>query len=166
MANHNPAFLLEAFGQQAVEAGLHVAWFTLEGLGVLLRRHRANDSVSKAMAGSCAPISWWSTTSDLSRSEPAPLKGSADSSTPPTRNAPRHQQQPGPRRVRRTHAQTWATATVDRLLHHAQVCQTSSDSVRLTQALTGKGVPVAVNPNQPSVATPWADQMATTGQIS
>ena len=33
-----------------------------------------------------------------------------------------------------------ATATVDRLLHHAHVCQTSGDSVRLTQALTGKGV--------------------------
>ena len=32
------------------------------------------------------------------------------------------------------------TATVDRLLHHAHVCQTSGDSVRLTQALAGKGV--------------------------
>jgi DNA replication protein DnaC len=35
---------------------------------------------------------------------------------------------------------TLATATVDRLLHHAHVCQTSGDSIRLTQALTGKGV--------------------------
>ena len=35
---------------------------------------------------------------------------------------------------------TLATATVDRLLHQAHVCQTSGDSVRLTQALTGKGV--------------------------
>lgn len=35
---------------------------------------------------------------------------------------------------------TLATATVDRLVHHAHVCQTSGDSVRLTQALTGKGV--------------------------
>ncbi len=30
---------------------------------------------------------------------------------------------------------TLATATVDRLLHHAHVCQTSGDSVRLSQAL-------------------------------
>ena len=43
-------FLLEALGQQAVEAGLKVAWFTLENLGVLLRRHRADDTVSKAIA--------------------------------------------------------------------------------------------------------------------
>ncbi len=33
-----------------------------------------------------------------------------------------------------------ATATVDRLMHHAHVCQTSGDSIRLAQALAGKGV--------------------------
>jgi DNA replication protein DnaC len=43
-------FLLEALGQQAVEQGLKVAWFTLEDLGVLLRRHRADDTVTKAIA--------------------------------------------------------------------------------------------------------------------
>jgi DNA replication protein DnaC len=31
-------------------------------------------------------------------------------------------------------------ATVDRLLHHAHVCQTSGESVRLSQALAGDGV--------------------------
>ena len=35
---------------------------------------------------------------------------------------------------------TLATATVDRLLHHAHVCQTTRDSVRMTQAMAGKGV--------------------------
>jgi len=35
---------------------------------------------------------------------------------------------------------TLATATVDRLLHHAHICQTTGDSVRLTQALAGQGV--------------------------
>lgn len=35
---------------------------------------------------------------------------------------------------------TLATATVDRLLHHAHVCQTSGDSVGLTQALASQGV--------------------------
>ena len=43
-------FLLEALGQHAVEAGLKVAWFTLEHLGVLLRRHRADDTVTKAIS--------------------------------------------------------------------------------------------------------------------
>jgi hypothetical protein len=35
---------------------------------------------------------------------------------------------------------TLAAATVDRLLHHAHLCVTRGDSVRLSQATTGKGV--------------------------
>jgi DNA replication protein DnaC len=35
---------------------------------------------------------------------------------------------------------TLATATVDRLLHHAHVCVTQGESFRLAQATTGKGV--------------------------
>jgi DNA replication protein DnaC len=35
---------------------------------------------------------------------------------------------------------TLAGATVDRLLHHAHVCVTTGDSVRLQQATSGKGV--------------------------
>ncbi|MGN6173687.1 MAG: IS21-like element helper ATPase IstB [Streptosporangiaceae bacterium] len=42
-------FLLEAIGQAAVEAGKHVAWFTLEQLGVIVRAHRADDSVTRAI---------------------------------------------------------------------------------------------------------------------
>jgi DNA replication protein DnaC len=43
-------FLLEALGQAAVEDGKHVAWFTLEQLGMVVRSHRADDSVTKAIA--------------------------------------------------------------------------------------------------------------------
>jgi DNA replication protein DnaC len=35
---------------------------------------------------------------------------------------------------------TLATATVDRLLHHAHVCVTQGESFRLSQATSGKGV--------------------------
>ncbi len=35
---------------------------------------------------------------------------------------------------------TLAGATVDRLLHHAHLCATTGDSVRLAQATSGKGV--------------------------
>jgi DNA replication protein DnaC len=35
---------------------------------------------------------------------------------------------------------TLATAMVDRLVHHAHVCQTSGESMRLSQAPAGKGV--------------------------
>src|SRR5438309_2337091 len=42
---------------------------------------------------------------------------------------------------------TLATATVDRLLHHAHLCITSGDSVRLAQATAGKGVMPLATPN-------------------
>ena len=35
---------------------------------------------------------------------------------------------------------TLATATVDRLMHHAHIVLTAGDSIRLTQATRGKGV--------------------------
>jgi len=42
-------FLLEALGHHAFEAGVRVAWFTLEDLGVMLRPHRADDTVTRAI---------------------------------------------------------------------------------------------------------------------
>jgi DNA replication protein DnaC len=40
--------LCEALGQHAVDAGLRVAWFGIEDLGALVRRHRVDDSIAKA----------------------------------------------------------------------------------------------------------------------
>lgn len=41
---------LEALGHAAIHAGQRVAWFSLETLGILVRRHRADDSVTRAIA--------------------------------------------------------------------------------------------------------------------
>ncbi len=43
-------FFLEALGQTAVEAGMKVAWFTLEDLGAIVRRHRVDDTMTKAVS--------------------------------------------------------------------------------------------------------------------
>jgi IstB-like ATP binding protein len=48
--------------------------------------------------------------------------------------------QPAPERVRHDHAKTLATATVDRLLHHAHVVLTEGTSLRLSEATAGRGV--------------------------
>jgi hypothetical protein len=40
---------------------------------------------------------------------------------------------------------TLATATVDRLMHHAHLCATGGESVRLAQALSGQGVTPLTN---------------------
>ena len=39
----------EALGQAAVDAGCKVAWFSLEHLGALVRRHSADDTAAKAI---------------------------------------------------------------------------------------------------------------------
>src|SRR3954447_16800652 len=113
-------FLLEALGQQAVEQGLKVAWFTLEDLGVLLRRHRADDTVSKAIArvlradlAVVDDIGLLPVAQDAAEglyrlrhapSQKSPLAGSG--------NLP-------PAAFDELMPKTLATATVDRLLHHA-----------------------------------------------
>lgn len=41
--------LCEALGQAAIDAGRTVAWFGIDELGALVRRHRADDSITKAI---------------------------------------------------------------------------------------------------------------------
>ena len=41
--------LLVALGHHAIEAGHHLSWFSLEALGAILRRHRADDTAGRAI---------------------------------------------------------------------------------------------------------------------
>jgi DNA replication protein DnaC len=140
-AGTGKTFLLEALGQQAVEAGLHVAWFSLEQLGVLVRRHRADDTVTKAITRILR--------SDLIMVDDIGLLAvGADAAEGLYRLVDAAYEKRSiaissnlhPAGFDELMPKTLATATVDRLLHHAHLCQTSGDSVRLSQAMTGKGV--------------------------
>ena len=134
-------FLLEALGQAAVETGKHAAWFTLESLGVLIRRHRADDSLTKAITRilradlvivddiGLLPVSPDAAEGLYRLVDAAYEKGSVAISS-----------NLHPSGFDELMPKTLATATVDRLLHHAHRCQTTGDSVRLSQALAGKGV--------------------------
>jgi len=134
-------FLLEALGQHAVEQGLKVAWFTLEDLGVLLRRHRADDTVTKAIARvlradlvvvddiGLLPVAQ-DAAEGLYRLVDAAYEKRSVAISSNLHPAAFDELMP----------KTLATATVDRLLHHAHVCQTTGESVRLSQALAGQGV--------------------------
>ena len=134
-------FLLEALGQAAVETGKHVAWFTLEQLGVLIRRHRADDSVTKAIGRILRAD--LVVVDDIGLLPVAPdaaeglyrLADAAYEKRSVALSSNLH-----PSGFDELMPKTLATATVDRLMHHAHVCQTSGDSIRLSQALAGKGV--------------------------
>ena len=132
---------LEALGHAAVEAGRRVAWFSLESLGVLVRRHRADDSVTRAIARilradlivvddiGLLPVAHDAAEGLYRLVDAAYEKRSVAVSS-----------NLHPSGFDEIMPKTLAGATVDRLLHHAHLCATQGDSVRLAQALSGKGV--------------------------
>ena len=134
-------FFLEALGQTAVEVGMKVAWFSLEDLGVLVRRHRADDSVAKAVGRilrsdlvvvddiGLLPVSP-DAAEGLYRLVDAAYEKRSIAVSSNLHPAGFDELMP----------KTLATATVDRLLHHAHLCQTGGESVRLQEATAGKGV--------------------------
>ena len=146
-AGTGTTFLLEALGQAAVEAGRHVAWFTLEALGVLVRRHRADDSVTKAITRILRADLVIVDDIGLLPVGPDAAEGLyrlVDAAY--ERRSVAVSSNLHPSGFDELMPKTLATATVDRLLHHAHLCQTSGESVRLSQALTGAGVVALAGP--------------------
>ena len=132
---------LEALGQAAIDAGHHVSWFSLEALGALVRRHRADDTTSRAIRRimradvividdiGLLPVSS-ETAEALYRVVDAAYE----------RRSLAISSNLHPSGFDELMPKTIANATVDRLLHHAHVVLTAGDSIRLTQATRGKGV--------------------------
>ena len=134
-------FFLEALGQQAVDAGMRVAWFTLEALGVLVRAHRADDSVTKAITRILRADLTVVDDIGLLAVGPDAAEGLyrlVDAGYEKRSIAVSSNLHPSS--FDELMPKTLATATVDRLLHHAHLCQTTGESVRLAQALAGAGV--------------------------
>lgn len=132
---------LEALGQAAIDRGMNVAWFSLESLGTLVRRHRADDSMARAIGRilkaqlvvvddiGLLPVSADAAEGFYRLVDAAYEKRSIAVSS-----------NLHPAGFDEILPKTLATATVDRLLHHAHVVVTQGDSYRLTEATSGKGV--------------------------
>jgi DNA replication protein DnaC len=133
---------VEAIGHLAIDRGKTVAWHTLETLAQLVHRHRADDSVHKAIAKLIR--------SDLIVIDDIGLLDvSADAAEALFRVVDAAYEKRSiaissnihPSGFDELMPKTLATATVDRLLHHAHVLITDgTDSYRLAQATAGKGV--------------------------
>ena len=132
---------LEALGQACVDAGHKVSWFSLEDLGVLVRRHGADDTTGRAIKRimradvividdiGLLPVTT-DTAEALYRVVDAAYEKRAIALSSNLHPAGFDELMP----------KTIANATVDRLMHHAHVVLTNGDSIRLTQATAGKGV--------------------------
>lgn len=138
--------LLEALGHTAIDNGAHVLWFSLESLGALFRRHRADDTTGRALKRimradliciddiGLLPVAT-ETAEALYRVVDAAYERRSIALSSNLHPAGFDELMP----------KTIANATVDRLLHHAHVVLTAGDSIRLTQATTGKGVKPLAN---------------------
>ena len=78
--------LLEAIGHLAVDQKLSVAWFSVEDLGTIVRRHRVDDTVSKTFSSLAMMALTVSTTSACCRSQLMPQRASIAWSTWHTSN--------------------------------------------------------------------------------
>jgi len=132
---------LEALGHAAIDHGAHVSWFSLEQLGQVVRRGRADDSTGRAIKRimradvividdiGLLPVAA-ETAEALYRVVDAAYEKRSIALSSNLHPAGFDELMP----------KTIANATVDRLLHHAHIVLTAADSTRLTQATGGKGV--------------------------
>ena len=133
--------LLEALGHAAIGHGCHVQWFSLEVLGALVHRHRADGTTTRAIRKlmradliciddiGLLPVGN-DTAEALYRVVDAAYEKRSIALSSNLHPAGFDELMP----------KTIANATVDRLMHHAHVVITTGDSIRLTQATRGKGV--------------------------
>jgi DNA replication protein DnaC len=132
----------EALGHLAIDKGKKVAWHTLESLATLVRRHRADDTVTKAigMLIRCDLV----IIDDVGMLPVSPEAAEAlfrvvDAAY--ERRSLALTSNIHPSGFDELMPKTLAAATVDRLLHHAHVIVTDGiESYRLAQATKGKGV--------------------------
>jgi DNA replication protein DnaC len=131
----------EALGHHAITNSLVVRWFSIEDLGALVRSHRVDDTIPKALK----PIlrADLIIIDDLGLLPVSPdaaeglyrLIDTAYETRSLAVSSNLH-----PSGFGEIMDNTIAAPLVDRLLHHAHLIVTEGDSYRLTDALNGKGV--------------------------
>lgn len=132
---------VEALGHAVIDAGMRVAWFTLESLALTVGKAKVDASVSKVVARICRcdlividDIGMLPAGHDAAEAFYRVVDAAYERrSIAVTSNL-------HPSGFDTIMPKTLATATVDRLLHHAHVVLTDGGSYRLAEATEGKGV--------------------------
>ncbi len=132
---------VEALAQKAIEADLRVAWFTLETLTATISRAKTDGSTARTITRICR--------SDLIVVDDiGMLPAGQDAAEAFYRIVDAAYERRSIAVTSNIHPsgfdtimpKTLATATVDRLLHHAHIVLTEGASYRLAEATAGKGV--------------------------
>jgi DNA replication protein DnaC len=132
---------VEALAHAAIEQDLRVAWFTLESLTATIGRAKVDGTIARSVARICRcdlivvdDIGMLPAGQDAAEAFYRIVDAAYERrSVAVTSNI-------HPSGFDQIMPKTLATATVDRLLHHAHLVVTKGDSHRLAEALAGKGV--------------------------
>jgi DNA replication protein DnaC len=132
---------VEALAHAVIDAGMRVAWFTLESLTLTLGRAKVDASINRVIARICR--SELIVVDDIGQ-----LPAGQDAAEAFYRVADAAYERRSVAVTSNLHPSGFdtimpkglATATVDRLMHHAHVVLTDGGSLRLAEALAGKGV--------------------------
>lgn len=132
---------VEALAHAAIEADLRVAWFTLETLTQTVTKAKVDATIARIVSRICRndlivvdDIGMLPAGQDAAEAFYRIVDAAYERrSIAVTSNI-------HPSGFDTIMPKTLATATVDRLLHHAHLVTTKGDSHRLAEALTGKGV--------------------------
>jgi DNA replication protein DnaC len=132
---------VEALGHAAIEQDMRVAWFTLETLTAAVGKAKVDGSVARTISRICGcdlivvdDIGMLPAGQDAAEAFYRIIDAAYERrSIAVTSNL-------HPSGFDSIMPKTLATATVDRLLHHAHLVTTKGDSHRLAEALAGKGV--------------------------
>ena len=132
---------MEALAHTAIDNDLRVAWFTLETLTQAIARAKIDGSVARTVARICRcdliavdDIGMLPAGQDAAEAFYRLVDAAYERrSVAVTSNI-------HPSGLDTIMPKTLATATVDRLMHHAHLVQTKGDSHRLAEAIAGKGV--------------------------
>jgi DNA replication protein DnaC len=132
---------VEALAHAAIDNDLRVAWFTLETLTTAVGRAKADGSVARTVARICrADLIVVDDIGMLPAGQDAAEAFYRIVDAAYERRSIAVTSNIHPSGFDTIMPKTLATATVDRLLHHAHLITTKGDSHRLAQALAGKGV--------------------------
>jgi DNA replication protein DnaC len=132
---------VEALAHAAIEADLRVAWFTLESLTAAVGKAKVDGTVARTVSRICGcdlivvdDIGMLPAGQDAAEAFYRIIDAAYERRSIAVTSNIR------PSGFDSIMPKTLATATVDRLLHHAHLITTTGDSHRLAEALAGKGV--------------------------
>jgi DNA replication protein DnaC len=142
---------IEALGHAVIDAGMRVAWFSLESLTATVSRAKVDASIARVVARICrAELIVVDDIGQLPAGQEAAEAFYRVVDAAYERRSVAVSSNLHPAGFDTIMPKALATAAVDRLLHHAHLVLTEGGSHRLAEAMAGTGVAPLIDPAPPA----------------